>query len=204
MMIIIVMMMVLITPSLSLSSKICTLYDAEYITHTTQCANTRTQYAMCIHITHLQDSKAIFEISKRRCPCLTMSPPLTFPDWPVTDVHLQLKALQCIFEWECTCSTVSSAHITHVAHIPICVHSHKFTASNIVILLLHPPVSHYQNLSFLSLECFLAIHIIACWIPLLWPPPSFNSDSTKYPNLPICAILDPLNLLCPPQKQPIL
>ena len=57
------MMMVLITPSLSLSSKICALYDTEYVTHTTQCANTNTQYAMCIHITHLQDSKAIFEIS---------------------------------------------------------------------------------------------------------------------------------------------
>ena len=107
------------------------IHSLSWAPHTTQCANTRTQYAMCIHITHLQGSKAIFEISKRRCACLTMSPPLIFPDWPVSDVHLQLKALQCIFEWECTCCTVSSAHITHVPHIPICVHCHKFTASNL-------------------------------------------------------------------------
>ena len=28
-------------------------------------------------------------------------------------MHLQLKALQCIFEWECTCCTVPSAHMYH-------------------------------------------------------------------------------------------
>ena len=45
--------------------------------HYTMCKHTHTIYN--VH-TQLQGSNAIFEISKRRCACLTMSPPLIFPD----------------------------------------------------------------------------------------------------------------------------